>query len=141
MSLFITAHQAFKAPVTSDNPIITSLIPIREAIEHSIERLLKKRLYQEEAKSWASKIRSIGKQLRYDSIPLETVESWAQQWTEMLDKQLSPAKDQDISRDEWRFRLQSATLFLKAVLSGIDPKKAKREKVSSQQPRKRRKAA
>ena len=128
MSLFITAHQAFNVPVTPDNPIITSLIPIREAIEHTIEYLLKKRPLQEETGAWVAKIRSIGKQLKHDAVPLETIESWAKQWAEMLDHQLSPAKEQDISRDEWHSRLQQATLFLKAMLTGLDPQKVNRKK-------------
>jgi hypothetical protein len=126
VSLFSTAHKAFQAPVSSDNPVSTSLIPMREAIRLIIDQLLKKRPKQEEAKNERAKILSIGTHLRRNSIPQEMAESWAQQWNELLDY-LSPAKEQDMSREEWRFKLKQASLFLKGFLGGLDPKKVNRK--------------
>jgi hypothetical protein len=130
-ALFTTAHQSFKVPVSPDNPISTSLIPIRESIHICIDQLLKRRLTEEEAKGETAKIVSIGKQLKRDSIFLETAHSWSQQWYELLDRYLSTSKDQDISREEWQFRLQQATLFLMAFLGGLDPDKVNRRKQRS----------
>ena len=127
-SLFGTAHKAFESPVSSDNPVSTSLIPLREAVRVTIDELLKRRPVQKETKTEVAKISSIGGQLKRDTIPQETVESWAQQWSELLDRHLSTAKEQDISRAEWQFRLQQATLFLKAFLGGLDPEKVNRKR-------------
>jgi len=122
---FKTAHAAFKAPVATSNPIITSLIPMRESIRAVIDNLLRRRPKQEKTKNQWAKIVSIGKQLKRDSLPDAIVNSWASQWTYALQTSLSPSKEQDISRDEWRRRLTSSTLFLNGFLSGIDPLKFK----------------
>jgi hypothetical protein len=125
-SLFITAHRAFRAPISQDNPVITSLIPIREAIRLVIDHLLKKRPNQEETKTERVKILSIAAHLKWNTIPQETVESWVQQWIDLGDL-LSPAKEKDISREDWHFRLRQATLFLRGFLGGLDPDKVNRK--------------
>jgi hypothetical protein len=124
---FSTAHKAFKAPVSSDNPVSTSLIPMREAIRLTIDHLLKRRPIQEETKTPRAKILSIGVHLKRDMIPQDAVESWAQQWGDLLDY-LSTAKEQDMSREVWHLRLQQATLFLKGFLGGLDPEKVNRKR-------------
>jgi len=126
LSQFVTAHQAFKTPVTPDNPISTSLLPMRESIRLTIGHILKKRPYQEEAKTEIAKVTSIGRQFAYDTISPDTIDSWAQQWNELL-KQLSAAKEKDNTREEWQDRLTQATLWLKAFLSGLDPNKVNRK--------------
>jgi len=122
---FKTAHAAFKAPVSEGNPIATSLIPMRESIHTTINTLLRRRPKQEKTKNECSKIVSIGRQLKRDDLPDSIVNSWASQWTRALQTYLSPAKEEDISRDEWLRRLVRSTLFLKGFLHGIDPSKLK----------------
>ena len=122
-NLFITAIQAYKTPISTDNPIITSLIPLRESIEHSIEFLLSKRPEQEKASSWSAKIISIGSNFKIESITTDAIEKWAKNFEEILNPLLSPAKEQNISRKEWLYRLQQGTLFLLSFLSGLDSKK------------------
>lgn len=123
---FEIAHAAFKTPVADRNPIATSLIPMRESIRAAIDSLLQMRPKQEKTKNEWSKIESIGRQLKRNSLPDEIITSWANQWKYYLQKYLSPAKEDDISRDEWRRRLVSSTLFLKGFLSGLDPAKLKK---------------
>jgi hypothetical protein len=125
VTLFETAHNAYTKPVSDKNPIITSIIPVRESIRLTIDSLLKRRPQQEETKKEWNKIISIGTQLKYESIDNEQVESWAFKWTSHLKYSLSPSKEDVISRDEWRNRLIKATIFLKSFLSGIDPSKLK----------------
>jgi len=120
LDLFTTAHNAFEAPVQSDNPISTSLIPMREAINIVIATLLQRRPKQEKTKSAWNKIQSIGKQLKHDEIPDRLVDSWAFQWNTLLNNYLSPAKQEDISRKDWQHRLQQATLFLSNFFNGLD---------------------
>jgi len=121
--LFNTAHSAFEGPVTEDNPVSTSLIPIRSALNVVIAELLRRRPKQEPAKNEWAKIQSIGRQLKSESVPNKIVDTWAYQWGQLLDRYLSPAKDQSLDRSEWQHRLQQATLFLKSLLNGIDPTK------------------
>ena len=123
LELFETAHAAFKAPVLEGNPIATSLIPMREAIRTAIDALLRRRPKQEKSRNEWSKIVSIGRQLKRDGLPDTIVPSWASQWTHALQTYLSPAKEEDIPRDEWRQRLVRSTVFLKGFLGGIDPSK------------------
>ncbi len=64
LELFETAHKAYERPVTQNNPIATSLIPLRGGIENAVQSLLLARSQQEETKGWKRKITSIGKQLK-----------------------------------------------------------------------------
>lgn len=125
LAQFETAHAAFKVPVSEGNPIATSLIPMRESIRTAIDTLLRRRPKQEKTKKEWSKIVSIGRQLKRVGLPDTIVNSWASQWTNALQTYLSPAKEEDISRDEWRRRLVRSTLFLKGFLEGIDPSRLK----------------
>jgi hypothetical protein len=120
---FHTAHESFTNPNGDSKPVITSLIPMREAIRLTIDELLRRRPKQERTPRWWDKIMSIGNQLSYPSISLEQIKSWASICMTELDVSLSPAKDQAITREEWSRRLTTATLFLKSFLSGIDPAK------------------
>ena len=126
LELFITAHIAYEEPITSKNPVITSLIPVRESIRLIIDILLKARPIQEKASSEREKIISIGKQLKFDEIDIAIVISWADQWFDSLDKELSPSKQEELSREEWRNRLNKSTLFIKNILSGLDINKMRR---------------
>ncbi len=125
---FRTAWAAFEQPVRENNPIITSLIPMRECIEDSIEALMRRRPTQEAAKSWEAKITSIGNQLVRNGITSADTSLWARHWAgppkELgLVSRLSGAKHDILSREEWRAMLREATLFLQEVLQGLDPAK------------------
>lgn len=129
LHLFKTAHSAFENPVIKGNPTSTSLIPMRECIRLVIDTLLKQRPTQEKTKTELEKIRSIGRQLKKDDIGMDTLESLAQKWCgQILDKDLSSAKEQDFSREEWSLRLQRATQFLFSLLSGLDATKMRNYK-------------
>jgi hypothetical protein len=127
LELFQTAHNAYQTPVAEGTPASTSLVPMRECIRNVIDEMLKRRPTQEKAKNEWSKIVSIGTQLKREAISMQTVDSWARQWEEILGKELSSSKDQEMTREEWGRRLQRATLFLQALLSGLDPEKMKRK--------------
>lgn len=117
---FEIAHAAYEKPVGEENPVVTSLIPMREAIRGCIDHLLRKRPDQEKAKNEWMKIVSIGQQLKRDSLDESIIDSWASQWTHALGTYLSPSKEEDITREEWRQRLVRSTLFLKGFLGGLD---------------------
>lgn len=123
VELFETAYSAFHQPVTKDDPVSTSLIPIREGINIIIDTLIKRRPRQEPAKNEIQKIQSIGNQLKIESISMDTINNLAYQWKMILDKYLSPAKQEDISRKEWGFRLNQVNLFIRSFLEGLDKSK------------------
>ena len=125
VELLRTAHSAYQTPVQDGDPASTSLIPLREAIRSTIAHLLRLRPKQEKAASEWTKIVSIGTQLRREGTPQQIVSTWASQWSTLLDKDLSPAKQQGLSRDEWRARLLRGTLLLRSFLSGLDPGKVR----------------
>ena len=128
---FEAAWAAYEMPVTSDLPINTSLIPIREAVNTTINELLFRRPKQEPTKNEQSKIISIGNQLAQEGISKSTIESWALKWGKpqegLLDK-LSGAKNNDLPRTEWQNLLLQATQFLKELLLGLDPSKFRKDK-------------
>src|SRR5262245_40247088 len=105
LELFQTAHEAFSKPVANSNPIITSLIPMRESVRLTIDYLLKRRPKQEKTNKEWDKIISIGNQLSRALISEEQIRSWAGIWISELKNSLSPAKEQDVSRDEWSNRI------------------------------------
>ena len=125
LELFVIAHDAFGTPVSNNNPVVTSLIPIRESINLIIDKLLKERPIQEPASNERTKIISIGNQLRKDFLEEDIISSWADQWHSMNKEELSSSKDKDISRKEWQYRLNKATIFIKNILEGLDVYKLK----------------
>ncbi len=122
---FIISQSAFKKPITDDNPISTSLIPMRECIRTLIDTLLKYRPKQEKTRNEESKIISIGMQLKKDSVPESLILSLANKWVEILGRDLSSAKEINISREEWQHRLTNSTLFIKSLLTALEVKKRK----------------
>jgi hypothetical protein len=122
---FETAWAAYDRPVTSDSPINTSLLPIREAIESTISELLRHRPKQESTKNLKEKIISIGNQLARDGILTDSIQGWASKWQDLQNK-LSGSKNEDLSRSEWHKLLLEATLFLKELLLGLDISKFKK---------------
>jgi hypothetical protein len=126
LELFQTAHQAFEAPISKGNPVITSLVPMREAVESSLDELLKLRPKQESTgASHSKKILSIGAQLKKDFISDVVVQEWADQWHDISDKDLSASKRYQMTRDEWSRKLNRATQFFHSFLTGLDPTKTR----------------
>lgn len=124
LDLFQTAHQAYETPISQSNPVITSLIPMREAVETAIDELLRYRPQQEATgSSYRAKIKSIGSQLCKDMISDVVVQEWADQWHDISDKDLSASKRYRMTREEWSRRLNRATLLFHSFLSGLDPNK------------------
>jgi len=122
VELFETAWAAFEKPVTASSPVITSLVPIRECINETIETLLRRRPKQEATKNERSKIMSIGNQIASNDTEQVKIESWAFRWTELLDE-LSGSKNKDLSREKWQSSLRRTTLFLRELLQSLDPAK------------------
>jgi hypothetical protein len=96
---------------------------MRECILSAIGRLLAQRPQQHKAKSTYEQIVSIGAQLGRGTVPPELFKTLASQCTELLDKDLSPAKQRALSRAEWERVLIMATLWLKNFLGSLDPSK------------------
>jgi hypothetical protein len=127
LELFRTAHQAFESPISKDNPVITSLVPMREAVESALDELLKLRPQQESTgSSHSKKILSIGAQLKKDFISDVVVQEWADQWHDISDKDLSASKRYHMTREEWSRKLIRATQFFHSFLTGLDPMKTRK---------------
>jgi hypothetical protein len=122
IELFEIAWASYERPVLASSPVSTSLIPMREAIESTLQELLRRRPVEEAAKNQRSKILSIGRQLAHAGITEEDTQTWANNWERLVDE-LSDAKQGNYSRDEWRDVLRRAILFLQELLQGIDPAK------------------
>lgn len=124
VALLETACAAFERPVTQEDPVSTSLIPMRECINTTIATLLRRRPKQEPAKSQKDKIISIGNQTALDGVPDWAISSMAERWDKLLDK-LSSSKKADIHRSTWRATLQESLLFLIEFLQSLDQTKMK----------------
>jgi len=122
--LFEIAWAAFEKPVTQNSPVVTSLIPMRECINGTIETLLRRRPKQEPAKAQYDKIVSIGSQVARDGVLPSDIQSLADRWTKLVDE-LSGSKQKEYSREEWRASLRRATLFFMEFLQSLDPTKMK----------------
>jgi len=122
LELFETAHEAFEKPLTQNNPVSTSLIPLRGCIDNAVQSLLLMRSYQEETSSWKKKIASIGKQLKKDSLPDDVIDELAEECHSLIND-LSGAKTGDISREDWLIWLNRGTSFLNSLLKGLDSSK------------------
>lgn len=122
LELFETAHDAFTKPLTQNNPVSTSLIPLRGCIDNTIQSLLLMRPYQEETGGWKKKILSIGKQLKKDSLPDNVLDELAEECHSLIND-LSGAKTGDISREDWLIWLNRGTSFLNSLLKGLDSSK------------------
>ena len=122
---FITAYEAFEKPVTDSDPVATSLMPIRQSIQATIDELFRLKPKQKPAKNQWEKVVSIGTQLKRDNLNENDVKAWAGQW-ETLKDELSEAKEAEFDRKEWVLRLQRATFFLDSLLNGLDPSKLRK---------------
>jgi hypothetical protein len=123
---FEAAWACYETPATPGEPVNTSLIPMREAIQTIIDALLNSRPSQEEAKNRHDKIISIGNQLAQEGIAKTTIGDWALKWGELADK-LSGSKQAEMTRTEWQHLLLQATLFIKELLLGLDVSKLRKK--------------
>lgn len=121
---FRIAHEAFNTPVTESDPASTSLIPLRECIHSVLDGLLQSRPNPEPTgRNQRKKLISIAMQLKSDSLPDEVAQEWADEWHDLNTGDLSGAKRQDMSREEWERRLRRGTSFLHSLLKGLDSSK------------------
>jgi hypothetical protein len=129
---FRIAWAAYETPVTDTSPSITSLIPMRECIKDTIEDMLRRRRTNSPASSWRQKIISIGNQASSAGYKPINFIDLADQLVHpnnhrlSLESRLSSAKDEDLDRDHWLDLLRRSTLFLKALLLSVDPKRLRK---------------
>lgn len=131
---FETAYDALNRPVSGKHdPANTSLIPMREAIETTLDHLGYLRLQRTnlenadgESKDWR-KVITVASQLRKEGITDSEIQSLARDWVNLKKEDLSPAKTESISREEWAKRINKATVFLAGFLSALDPAKLRRD--------------
>lgn len=124
-SVFSLVQQAFEAfNVPSVNEVAPSavLIPVREAINRTLADLLKRRTTQEETKNQKDKILSICRQCARPGVPAEQIDQLANESTD-LNKMLSGAKQDVMSRDQVRELMNRGFLFLRTFLRAIDENK------------------
>lgn len=123
---FQTAYDAFESPVNQNNPVDSSLLPMRSAIEDIIATLLRKRPKQIKTGRNLLKIKSIGNQLCRQGIGCTTITSWAEEYKRLI-SQLSSAKDDDFTREKWRILIRDSTIFIQEFLEGLDPQKMRNQ--------------
>jgi len=127
LELFEIAHYAFENPISTNNPTITSLIPMREAIQSTIDELIRLRPTQKPTGSSINKkFKAIFEQLAKDRISETIVQELVDQWQDINDNDLSAAKRHKITREEWIQKLSRATVFLYSLLSYLDVSKLRK---------------
>jgi len=99
---------------------------MRSSIEATIATLLVQRPEQETAKGTVDKVLSLGRQLRRDGVSDDHIATLAEKSKDLLETQLSPAKDKSIGRDSWQATLSASTLWLRSFLEMLDPGKLRR---------------
>lgn len=122
---FHIAHMSFENPIAEGNPVVASLLPLRECIDAVVASLLRMRPQQERAKSQRDKIVSIGNQLKKNSFPQTVVDELGDEWHSLYND-LSGMKKKDITRSGWLSQLNRGTSFLYGLLNGLDQSKLRR---------------
>lgn len=122
---FEIAHEGFQNPIIENNPVSTSLIPMRECINSIIASLLKMRPTQEVTKNERAKIMSIGMQLKKDTLPQAAIDELADEWYS-INNDFSNFKKKDVERTDWLARLNRGTSFLYSLLNGLDSTKLRK---------------
>jgi len=113
------AEAAFNVPSKPEADPTAVLIPLREAIEITLEVLIKRRPKQEPAKGWSKKILSVCKQAARHGFN-ETYFQRIVIDAEKLNDDLSAAKQEKMSRYEIRILLDRSVAFLVELLSLLD---------------------
>lgn len=130
LELFDIAINAYYMPVSKEPvPAVSSLIPMRGSVDNSVDFLLRLRPNQTNiTKSQGqniqeAKIIEIGHQLRKDQFRVDLFVELGQKWVRMKQYDLSPGKDDTLTREEWGRRLFGTVHFLNSFLERIDPNK------------------
>jgi len=119
--LFQTAWAAFERPVSQGSPASTSLIPMRECINATVETLIRRRPKQEKTRR-SEKILSIGKQIADSTISWSVIKSLQERHNSIV-HDLSAGKQRDFNREDCWNLLRQATLFLRGLLETLDRSK------------------
>ena len=93
-----SADAAFKRPPADQDDAHAVLLPLRHAIQGTIEELLKARPYPEKASSWVDKVKSVGRHLGRAATPPIQIQMVATTTHTLIDR-LSAAKDRVMSRE------------------------------------------
>jgi hypothetical protein len=123
----IALHQfeaAWETHLQTPKSPTSSLIPLREAIDHAVAALLPLRLRQEEARP--DKISNILSQVSAAHIQQHDIEQLRDGY-KAIHKKLSGAKDKIIERNEENTIMVEGTLYLVELLSAIDGSKLKKK--------------
>lgn len=122
---FNASVNAFRLQVTKENPAITSLIPMREAIDTTLEqlwwRLPKQSKIPRIGDRTKAKIVGIGNQtssIEYNEVKFEEL---GEDCSSIRENDLTASKDKPISQREWKARLIRATLWFQSFLAALDP--------------------
>jgi hypothetical protein len=122
LELFEIGYAAFEAPVSSDNPAVTSIIPIRGCIDSMVAELLRRRITQEPTSNEINKIISIEKQLKFENISEELGISLGNEYHDLSDL-LSKTKLSKTERYQWRNLIQRSMNFINGFLETLDAQK------------------
>lgn len=128
MDQFSTAHEALTRPVSTDDRVAsTSLIPMREAINAALDKLLHRasgaRLRASDGPNKPyRKVMAILRGLGNEVLAESMAQKLAQDWMGLLGE-LSDGKTEAMTRDEVRRIVNKATLYIISLLSNLDPTK------------------
>lgn len=119
------SYQAFKTPSIKEVSPSAVLIPLREAIDLTLDELLKRRTQQEGAKGRGDKMLSICRQCSRDGVSISQIDQLAYQAGELNDL-LSGSKQDTMTRDRVRELMNRGFIFLRSFLKIIDENKLRK---------------
>lgn len=123
LKLFQIALAAFEHPVIDEDPVSSSLVPLRGCILNVLESLLSLRP-EKENYSKAKKVFAIGKQLKLSNLDIEIFTEFDERW-KILHKSLSNAKTEEMTRELWRKYIHEGMLLIINILQGLDIEKVR----------------
>jgi hypothetical protein len=119
LELFNDAQAALERPASRAVAPASVLIPLRECIDSAISELLRRRPQQEPAGRLREKLMSIGRQCARPGLHGPHFERLAADG-EALNRDLSSAKQAEMSREQLNKQFHRGLLFLNALLDSID---------------------
>jgi hypothetical protein len=122
LQLLEEARLALDLPVSEDGGAAGVLLGLRGCINACVSELIRRRLVQEEAKTWKAKVASLGRHCgrarlgaaHFDNLGIEA---------EGMNDRLSAGKEKRLSRPEVQQLFTKGLLFLLSFLSSIDESK------------------
>jgi hypothetical protein len=122
LQLLEEARVSLEIPVAEDGGAAGVLLAFRACINACVSELIRRRPLQEEAKTWKTKMASLGRHCglarlnaaHFDNLGVEV---------EAMNDQLSAAKDKGLSRTEIQQLFTKGLLFLVSFLTSIDETK------------------